>query len=867
MATERIDIVIQERGSRVVQRNLDGIGTSARRTGKEVDYAGRAIAALASAFAVTKLVEYTDTLTTIESRLRLVTDSTAQLNRVQENLFQLAQRTRSSFAATGELYAKLSKATEELALGESKLLEVTETVNKALIVSGSSAAASQAALIQFAQGLSAGALRGEELNSILEQAPRLAQALADGLGKPVGALKKLGEQGELTTERIVKALETQREKLNQEFAQLAPTIGQSFTILNNALTKFVGEGAKTSGVASAIANSIKFVADNLELLTAAVFGFAAAKLAGLLITAAGAAATAGVALNAAAVAAGATPLAARGAAVALGLLGGPVGLITTLLGVGVTAWFAYGAASKAESETASGAVERSTSDIILGLDKQIKKLRERAALAGSFPSLAKDSGEDVQRLAQLQKRIEDFTRGVGEAAKLPEVARQEILRVTLMEYSKLSGKLQDVKAAQEALNRVGQDSAAAKYLEKYATDAEKLAAELKNAKEELGAAFTPELERRIRESFSSKDSSKADPFKDQLESLRERATLLGLNTELERVNAEISLGKFGRLDAAQKAELQTGAALVDAKIRALEVEPEITLARQRTAQIAERALETYSKEANSIADSNQSLREEIELLGANEEARTAIERIRLSSLISAKEEELLNKLNSEGVGAVSMALERQINLLRQRQELLGQKGFKLSDLAAQDASDKVRQLADQADKQLAESISNGLLEGFRKGQSFADVFLRELKSQFAKTVLTPLIQPIVSAGNNFLAGILQSAAGLFGGGPALQNIPALPGDFGAVPMATGTNFVPYDNFPASLHKGEAVVPAEYNPAAGGKSSPPSITVNDNRVFQIDSRSDRAALRQDMVEITKAGQEDMLKQLETSGVIG
>lgn len=995
MATERIDIVVQERGSRVVKRNLEDLGGSAKKAGGEVDFASRAIASLGAALVVSKLVEYSDQLTAIEGRLKLVTNTTEALNRVQGNLFDLAQKTRQSFAGTAELYAKLAKATEDLALGEKKLLGITETVNQTLIISGSSAAASQAALIQFAQGLSAGALRGEELNSILEQTPRLAQALADGLGRPVGALKQLGEAGELTTERILAALGTQSAKIQAEFGQLSPTIGQAFQVLNNELLRFVGEGAKTSGVAGAIAGSIKLVADNLGLLAAAGLGLAAAKIASVVLgmaqavsgaagqslayaaamnaerAAAIGAAQAEVAKTSATVqdtaaklaqitsvravtmaelqrtsaliagaqaqiaasrAAGAqsfalaslrqaeqtlaaamatraaltTELAALGVAQArataaataatvaatgataglaaatgaasvasrlmtsvLGFLGGPIGAITTVLGLGVTAWLAWGSTSRQEVAQTSGEVRRTTGEIVADLDKQIKKLEERNALGKAFPTLGSAGGEPTERLAELQAKINDFQNGTGEAAKLNEAARQAILRVTVEQYAVLAGKIQQVAGEQKKMDDFGKGNKASEWLKEYATDAEKLQAKLAQARKELGSAFTPELEKRIRDSFADKSGSKANPFADEVKALKERAAMVGLNTELEKVNAEITLGKYGKLAPAQAAELRALAVIADAKRSNIETEREAAQARVRAGQIAATADAAAMKETEQLRAGNQALRDEIESLGLAEQARLALESARISSLITLREEELLNRLNTEGVTAQSQALEEQIALLKQRQELLGKKADKIGSIESDEAKAKMSEAGRKSEQVLAESVANGLMEGFREGNSLADIFLRELKAQFAKTVLTPLVQPIVSAGNSVLTSILGNALGALRG--AFGGTPTVPGSIGEVGfgngpgigLATGTNYVPYDNFPALLHEGEAVVPKEYNNDKMGK----TVSITHAPVYQIDARSDRAAVRQDMVTISQQSNEALVEQLRAAGMLG
>jgi tape measure domain-containing protein len=122
-----------------------------------------------------------------------------------DGVVRVALETNSNLTATGDLFATLTRATRDLKtttngvvtdykLSQTQLLQLTETINQSIKVSGASAQASEAAIVQFAQAIGSSVLRGDELNSIIEQAPRLAQALADGLGVPIGKLKELVKQ-------------------------------------------------------------------------------------------------------------------------------------------------------------------------------------------------------------------------------------------------------------------------------------------------------------------------------------------------------------------------------------------------------------------------------------------------------------------------------------------------------------------------------------------------------------------------------------------------------------------------------------------------------------------------------------------------
>lgn len=277
-------IRVDSREAANASRDLDRLGESSGAAEKGADRltAGfgalrTAILSLGIAGVVKQAVSLADTYNNLTGRLRLVTNGTAELAQVQSELFQMAQRTRSGFAETGDLYARIARSAKDLGLQQSQLLSITETINQAMVVSGSSAEGMRAALVQLGQGFASGTLRGEELNSVLEQAPRLAQAIADGMGVSVGQLRKLGEDGKLTAEAVTGALLSQRQAVEREFAQMPKTVGQALTVAGNELLKFVGLGDQATGASSMLASGIIAVSKNFDVLAAAASGLIAIK--------------------------------------------------------------------------------------------------------------------------------------------------------------------------------------------------------------------------------------------------------------------------------------------------------------------------------------------------------------------------------------------------------------------------------------------------------------------------------------------------------------------------------------------------------------------------------------------------------------
>jgi tape measure domain-containing protein len=161
----------------------------------------------------------------------------------------------------------LARSTEDLGLTQKELVDVTETISQAITISGASAESANAALIQLGQGIASGTLRGDELNSVLEQTPRLAEAIADGIGVGIGQLRELGSEGKITSETIITAIQSQQGAVRTEFGQTSATLSQSFTTINNSLTKFVLELDKASKISETLAGVLIQASEAIDELT------------------------------------------------------------------------------------------------------------------------------------------------------------------------------------------------------------------------------------------------------------------------------------------------------------------------------------------------------------------------------------------------------------------------------------------------------------------------------------------------------------------------------------------------------------------------------------------------------------------------
>jgi len=269
-----IDAKNAERNARNLGNELDSIERKGDFASKSMDALSVATRQLAGYMAglvtVSAAISKMDTYTSLQNRLKLVTNNQVELNKATEDTFRIAQKTYSAWDSVLQVYQRFSDNAKTLNLTMDDTARLTETVSKAVAISGASAAAADAALVQFGQALASGTLRGEELNSVMEQTPALAKAIAQGMGITVGELRTVAAEGKITSQEIVKALKNVQADVDALFAKTDITISQSLTLLNNEITKFVGESGKGSGAAEVLSGSIKTLAGNLDVLTSAM---------------------------------------------------------------------------------------------------------------------------------------------------------------------------------------------------------------------------------------------------------------------------------------------------------------------------------------------------------------------------------------------------------------------------------------------------------------------------------------------------------------------------------------------------------------------------------------------------------------------
>ena len=225
-----------------------------------------------------------DTYTSLTNKLVNANSAHEDLVVVQQRVFDIAQRSRTGLEETATLYARLERSLAQYGATSTQIARVTETVSKAMIVSGATAQEANAAIIQLSQGLQSGVLRGDEFRSVAEQAPRLLKAMADSLGVTTGELRALAGQGKLTADVVARAIYDASAAIDKEFNNTTATFSQKLTVANNNLLKFAGTNESVGGATSVLGDGILLLSQNLDTV-ATIVGVVATAFTGKLVTA------------------------------------------------------------------------------------------------------------------------------------------------------------------------------------------------------------------------------------------------------------------------------------------------------------------------------------------------------------------------------------------------------------------------------------------------------------------------------------------------------------------------------------------------------------------------------------------------------
>lgn len=674
------------------------------RVGKQAEKAGGGFRAMTSSLGAfrsavgalgvialgTSFVRLADSVTVLNNQLRLATGSASNASKAYSELYRVAQSARVSFSDLGSTYAQIARSTQELGISNSRLMNVTEAIGNAMTVSGGSAAGMNAALIQLSQGFAAGALRGEELNSVMEQTPRLAQAIAKGMGITLGELRAMGQAGALTSEAVIKALESQADVLRNEVQSATLTVGQATTMLGNAMTNLVGELDKTTNASGIVANTFKALALEIDGVNAVMNQTAA---------------------------------------------DGGGSLLQVLNGIGASIGrFSFALAGESVSQF-NWVVDKLTGGIF-GLNTQVDLMPDNLRpMNEQIQITAARLVQAEAEYAKLSKQLENAPDNIYIKSDIGNLNRYIAkLKEAQAEQARLTGKAAgstmgsgSVGSGDTALLRAQRaqwDAMAgirAKYMEDARTDVQKLNDELAKASKAFGGVIPAEVEASLRAKFIK-------PMKEAKK-----------DTEAARLELQLFEQELATFTAAEEVYGEQN-----------RLNREMREEQEKTAQATRDAyaemIEARQDNASSLAEQIIKEQEAIAVMGLTRLELGELEAAKLNDAAASKERLAVIADEVDWSGQAGDAYRAEADQLRQLADLK-RKGAIRSEAvdAAKDAAKEWQKTADKIEDMLTDALMRGFENGESFGENLSDSIVNTFKTYVAKEISKAITKAILSA--------------------------------------------------------------------------------------------------------------------------
>ena len=232
-------------------------------------YIGSALAAIS----VQKIIDLADTMTTTRARIDLMNDGLQTTDELQSMIMASANRSRAAYQTTADAVSKMGIMAKDAFGNNAELIQFTELINKQFTIAGTSAAGVDAAMLQLTQAMSSGVLRGEELNSIFEQAPTIIQTIADYLGVPIGQIRAMAAEGQITSTIVKNAMLSSADEINAKFNAMPMAFAQVWTLAKNIALEAFGP------VIQAIGAGAQWIYENWSTIAPIFWGLAGAAIA------------------------------------------------------------------------------------------------------------------------------------------------------------------------------------------------------------------------------------------------------------------------------------------------------------------------------------------------------------------------------------------------------------------------------------------------------------------------------------------------------------------------------------------------------------------------------------------------------------
>lgn len=215
---------------------------------------------------IQKLVSLSDDLSSTKARLNLIVDDGGSVGDLEKKIMASAQRSRASYLTTAEAISQMGLMAGDAFTSNDELIAFTETLNKAFVTTGAGTQQIESATLQLTQAMASGVLRGEELNSVFENAQPVIQAIADYLGEPIGKIRTLASEGKITADIVKNSLLMAADDINAKFEAMPMTWSQVFTKASNMALQVI----------QPLLNGINWLANNIAIIGPAVLGLAGA---------------------------------------------------------------------------------------------------------------------------------------------------------------------------------------------------------------------------------------------------------------------------------------------------------------------------------------------------------------------------------------------------------------------------------------------------------------------------------------------------------------------------------------------------------------------------------------------------------------
>ena len=273
--------------TRRMRQIIDDLEGSQRRTASASSDLASSIRNLAGTYlslrGMQSLFTLSDTIASTTARLDMMNDGLQDTEELNQMIYESAQRSRGLYTDTADFVSNLGNLAGEAFSSNAELIAFAEQINKQIAISGTAGQQAQAAMLQLTQGLSSGALRGEELNSVLENTPMIAQTIANYMGVTTGEMRELASEGQVTAAVVKNAMFAAAEETNAKFEEMPMTWAQVWNKMQNqaiqaidplldainqlANSQFIQNAINVGAAAlSGLGYAAKFAADNIEII-------------------------------------------------------------------------------------------------------------------------------------------------------------------------------------------------------------------------------------------------------------------------------------------------------------------------------------------------------------------------------------------------------------------------------------------------------------------------------------------------------------------------------------------------------------------------------------------------------------------------